>query len=359
MKSQLKHDWNKLCDGTGDAEAGLRQFMATYGRASPEAFKDTGRHKARRGYELLRGKERNGVYPGGSLGKVRVLAGQPLELRRIPFNVIPELKGLEFDPSVQFEPELVKFANDALKPFVEGPAFGCIENGRVSKANHFHIFAAPGACKLGASNGVTPDSRLLQKSAYLGKNPPWNFENALAYLDAKRALAGGDIPSRYFTFNLGNARTRLVTLEMIEAAIGYSLAKPEAIPQLKVEAAAVSPAAAQASVMASLPQLQGATLREAEQVTELYLRWSEGHCDGLLLKLPGRTYLDLGQTLSHDYARKKLFPGEVANLVDIALALGLDSNTSKAVDSRRKQTGHVRPYSIPATSTPPQTGHVG
>lgn len=356
--TEAQNDWRALGLGTEDVELGFQRYTATHGKIRPEAFTDNGRYKTRRGYELLRGKERNGVYSGGSLGKARVLAGRPLELRRVPFSAVPGLENLELDPRVQFDPELVRFAINALKPFVDGPASGCIEIGRVSKANHFHIFAAPGACKLGVSNGVIPDDQLLQKAAYLGKAPPWNSENALAYLNAKRALAGKDVPSRYLTCHLGNSKTRLVTLAMIEEALGYSLAKPEATPEPKVEAAAVLPAAAQASVMALLPQMQGATPQEAELVAELYLGWSEGRYNGLSLKLQGRTYPDLGQSLSYDYARKKLFPGEVANLVDIALALGLSSNTSKAVKSRRSHTGHVRPYSSPHKRPSFQTGHV-
>lgn len=308
--------------------------MATHGKVRPEPFADTGRYKTRRGHELPRGKKRNGVYSGGSLGKARVLTGRSLELRCVPLSAVPRLESLGLDPRVQSDPELVRLAINALMPFVDGPAFGCIEIGPVSKANHFHIFAAPEACRLGLSNGVIPNDQLPQKAAYLGKAPPWNFENALAYLNVKRALNGKDVPSRYFKFNIGNARTRLITLTMIEEALGYSLAKPEATPEPKVEAAAGLPAAAQASVMALLPQLQGATLQEAELVAELYLRRSEERCESLLIKLPGRIYTDLGQSLSHDYARKKLFPGKVANLVDIALALGSDSNTSKAVKSR-------------------------
>lgn len=49
MQSQLKNDWNELCTGPGDVEAGLRYFEASYAGARPEAFKDTGRYKTRGG----------------------------------------------------------------------------------------------------------------------------------------------------------------------------------------------------------------------------------------------------------------------------------------------------------------------
>jgi hypothetical protein len=95
--------WLTLRDGFEDVETGLRQYMTTHSKIRPEGFDDSGRYKTRRGFEFLRGKNRKGDYLGGPLGKARVIAGQPLELRRIPFSAIPELKKLEFDPIVQFE----------------------------------------------------------------------------------------------------------------------------------------------------------------------------------------------------------------------------------------------------------------
>lgn len=272
-----------------------------------------------------------------------MLAGQPLELRRIPFSDVPKLKGLEFDPRVQFEPELANFAIDALKPHIAGPAFGCIENGRVSKANHFHVFIVPGACELDASNGVTPDDQLPQRAAYLGKNPPLNFENALAYLNVKRSRAGGRVADRYFGFNLGNARTRLVTLAMIEAALGYSLAKPQTAQPSEVKAVdeELSPDEFY-QLLKSMPMLRDVTLEAFKQVANLYCGWTEGHYDGVPLRLQGKNYPDLGRCLGTYFEpRTWLSPGEVADLVDIAVAFGLDSNTSKAVKGRRRQTGHV------------------
>lgn len=232
LQREAREDWDGLYFGSEDIEAELQRYMATYDKIRPEAFKDSGRDKKRRGYEFLRGKSRKGTYAGGSLGRARVIAGKPLERRRIPFSAVLGLEGLESDVELQFTPELIKFATDALKPHIGSPAFGCIENGRLSKANHFHVFVAPGSCKLGVSNGVIPDEQLPQAAAYLGKGPCWDFETALTYLKAKRARPGCDVPSRYFQYNLGNKRSRPITLEMIEEALERTL-KRSLLPELQ------------------------------------------------------------------------------------------------------------------------------
>lgn len=322
-EEEAQRAWRALCSGSEDTETALLRYRARYGGIRPEAFDDSGRHKTRRGYEFLRGKSRKGAYAGGPLGRARVIAGRPLELRCIPFSAIPELKELEYDPFVQFEPGLDKLATDALKKHITGPALGCIENGRVNKANHFHVFVVPGSCKLGSSSGVIPDKQLPQAAAYLGKAPHWDFETALAYLTVRQSLLGKRVASRYFNFNLGNQRTRPITLAMIEEALGYSLAKPEAVevPAVLVDVpSAVEPMQA----LADLPILRGATVQESEQVINLHRAWAEGRYDGLPLKLPGRSCTDLGRTLAYYFgARKRLFPAEVTDLVEIASALGL------------------------------------
>jgi hypothetical protein len=250
-------------------------------------------------------------------------------------------------------------ATDALKAHIVGPAFSCIENGRVSKGNHFHLFVTPGSCTLGASNGTVPDEQLPQRAGYLGKGPCWNFETALAYLMVKRALPGKRVADRFFHFNLGNQRTRPVTLAIIEEALGYSLAKPNPVEALAVSTQASLPHE-QAQALASLPILGEATLQESEQVVRLHRAWSEGRYDGVPLKLQGRSYPDLGGTLeTYFVGRTWLRAGEVADLVEIATTFGIIANTAKPTMSKRNQTGHVRPYSSRPHEKPCQTGHVG
>jgi hypothetical protein len=332
--------------------------METYPDIRPEAFKDGGRYKKLRGYEFLRGKSRKGTYVGGPLGRVRVIAGKPLELRRIRFSAVPGLEGFESDVGLQFTPELIKFATDALKPHIDGPVFSCIENGRLGKANHFHVFVAPGSCEVGVSNGVISDERLPQAAAYLGKGPCWNFETALAYLKAKRARPGSNVPSRYFHLNLGNKRSRLITLEMIEEALGYSLAKPEAV-ETPAARLGVPPLEKQPQALASLLTRAGATLEESQQVVLLYRAYSEGLCDGVALKLKGRFSPDLAKTLKAYFDNRTwLSSGEVGDLAEFATALNLSLNVPKLVRSQRKQTRHVRPYRQASYKGQHQTGHV-
>jgi hypothetical protein len=358
LQREAREDWDGLCFGSENTETGLRRHMETYPDIRPEAFKDSGRHKKRRGHEFLRGKSRKGTYVGGPLGRVRVIAGKPLELRRIPFSAVLGLEGLESDLSLQFTPELVKFAVGTLKPHIGGPAFGCVENGRLSKTNHFHVFVAPGSCELGVSNGVISDERLPQAAAYLGKGPCWNFETALAYLKAKRARPGCDVPSRYFQYNLGNKRSRPITLEMIEEALGYSLAKPEAV-ETPAARLGVPSLGKQPQALASLLTRAGATPEESQQVVWLYRAYSEGICDGVALKLKGRFSPDLAKTLKAYFDNRTwLSSGEVGDLAEFATALNLSLNVPKLVRSQRKQTRHVRPYRPVSYKGQYQTGHV-
>lgn len=205
--------WREYAKNPDEVDGAFAWFSESFPGIKPEAFECSGNARTRKAYKLLR----------GDVGRLRVAVGEPLELRRVGYDELPELASLAGDIFAQFEPDLVKLAYDALTRYVDGPLWGVIERGRVSYANHFHTLVKAGTCKLGVSCGVIQDAKLLERVAYLCKAPEWQLENVVGYLSVKQAYPGKPVGSRYCHRGLGNYRPSLAT---IEQALGFGLSKP-------------------------------------------------------------------------------------------------------------------------------------
>jgi hypothetical protein len=77
------------------------------------------------------------------------------------------------------------------------------------------------------SNGIVRDTDLVERLTYLLKPPCWNLENFVGYISIKQAYPGKRVAARVVSRGLPNSRTRLVTVQEIEAATGLSLSKPQ------------------------------------------------------------------------------------------------------------------------------------
>ncbi len=214
-------EWRALCraDARRDAEPALREWMARYSELRPEPFIDAYRIKVRKAFTFLR----------GDVGRLRVLAGEPLELRTVHFDKIG-LEAFGEDFFAQFVPAYVKLAFDTLAAAVPSSFWGVIERGEESGRNHVHILVKPGSTKIGASNGVVLDSKLLGTLVYLAKPPTWSFEVALGYVSTKQLYDGAAVGSRYQHRGLTPQRVRKVSQDEIEAALGFSVALPKVLP---------------------------------------------------------------------------------------------------------------------------------
>jgi hypothetical protein len=387
LKKAAQQEWIKLTKTPldyDDCEAAVRRFMAEHPEQVPEAFEDSGRARRRLAWESLRGRTRDGECVGGTLGRLRVEAGQPLELRRINLVELGISANLKKDPHYQFLRESVQETFDALQKHVR-KFVGVLERGRDSLDNHVHAFVPQGSCKLGVSNGIVPDSELVQRAEYLMKRPEWNPHNATAYLQVKVCFYGGaDVTSRISHRGLGNKRTNPITLQDIELAVGFSLAKPQAKSTLSKKELVVAESLdlpstdiiqpklgtkiqgklgtkiSEASILklghvgsketellapdpellkqAQLPLLRDATARDLELVGRLHHAWQLRLFDKEPGKIGAGKARDLGKALGYYFDRKWLSSGEVGDLVQLALQLGLD-NTSTLPKTTTLNTG--------------------
>lgn len=320
FKRKAEQHLKQLCQSSEDVEIGAARHMALYGQVGLDAFDNSGGYRTRRGYELLRGKsDGKGGYGGGPVGRLRVVVGDELELRRITFKQIPSLAHLESDPMVQFIQDMVDFAVAELEKYIDGPFCGSIEFGRASRKNHFHVFIKRGTCKLGVGK-VISDEDLVQQAGYIAKPPYFDLEILIAYVTVKRVY--GNVARRFFHHGLGNKRTRPITVAAIEKVLGFSLAPSE--NQQRAQTIRTLQRKKEGLALPPLPELQEATRRERLLILRLRRSWAEGRFKGHELALPGRRCPDVDKTLTaYLENRSKLAPGEVADLAEMATALGL------------------------------------
>lgn len=115
LQKAAQNAWSALCSNPiGDVEGAVKQYMREHPKLKPEAFSSSGSKRTRLAWYQLRGKRKKGVCHGGSLGRLRVLAGEPLELRRISFNEVG-LEALERHECTQFVPNAVAMCFDNLE----------------------------------------------------------------------------------------------------------------------------------------------------------------------------------------------------------------------------------------------------
>jgi hypothetical protein len=203
--------------------AALRVFKAMWKNYTPEPFYTPGSYKTRRGYELLRGRE--SLVPSdncGPVGRLRVIAGAPLERTFISFKDLPNVEAFLSNPDAQFSQQVIDWVTQDLEKIIKGPFVAGLERG-LNKGNHVHVFHQKGACSVGTSELVS-DEKLPEKAGYIAKKPYWSDENALAYL-AGAELNNGRVPKRLITRRLGDFRTRVITVRDVENVTGLDLFK--------------------------------------------------------------------------------------------------------------------------------------
>jgi len=203
--------------------ASLRVFKAMWKNYTPEPFYTPGSYKTRRGYELLRGRE--SLVPSdncGPVGRLRVIAGAPLERTFISFKDLPNVEDFLHDPDAQFSQQIIDWVTQDLAKIIKGPFVAGLERG-LNKRNHVHVFHKKGACGVGTTELVS-DEKLPEKAGYIAKKPYWSDENALAYLRGAE-LNNGRVPKRLITRRLGDFRTRVITVQDVENVTGLDLFK--------------------------------------------------------------------------------------------------------------------------------------
>ncbi len=212
--------FRKLCADTSrtDLDTEFSAFGEQFGAVKPEMFSHSTRRQRKLAYMALK----------GSVGRLRVIEGQELELRRGSLSEFG-LSEFENDIFMQFEPGLNRMVFDSLQKTLgaDVPFWGVLERGRLSGRNHLHLLVKPGTCEIGVSNGIIPDEKLLEKVAYLMKPPFFNVENFVGYISVKQAYPEKRVASRMTSRGLGNARTCKISVQEIEAATGLSLSKPQ------------------------------------------------------------------------------------------------------------------------------------
>ncbi len=189
----------------------------------PEPFYTTGNYKRRKAYELLRGqKSKKPSDNCGMAGRLRILAGKPLERSIISFDQLPRVRKWLYDPDAQYHQQIADWVKEDLaKFFVKGPFIAFIECGRNGE-NHVNVLHKQGSCKRGTTR-LVPDKRLFATLAYFSKKPYWNDENALAYL--RSANMNKRVPKRVIKHGVGDSRTKRITVLEVEQVLKMSLLK--------------------------------------------------------------------------------------------------------------------------------------
>lgn len=239
---QAQAEWRALCrtDPHVDVALELSVWVKRWYPLRPEPFIDALPVKLRKAFGFLR----------GDVGRLRVLSGEPLELRTVPiteifqeslatgrmgrFGTETARESLRTDTLLQFEQSQVKQAFDALHAAVRAPFWGVVERGTLG-VNHIAFLVKSGTTKVGACNGIVTDRHLIRTLVYLAKPPIWSTENpkdtenpeypgvAHGYVIVKRAREGAAVAQRYAHRGLPPQRIRPVSLHEIETALGYPL----------------------------------------------------------------------------------------------------------------------------------------
>lgn len=189
----------------------LELFKQRFPGYVPEPFRTTNKSRSRRTHEMLR----------GSVGRLRVLAGQPLERCIIRFKDLPSVSRFERDPDAQFSQQVMDWVKEDLRSIIQGPFVAFVERGW-SGTNHAHVFCKQGACQKGARK-VVLDKELFAAVRYCLKKPYWTDENALAYL--RSANMGKRVGRRVIKYGLGDSRTRVISVSEIEQVLGIELSR--------------------------------------------------------------------------------------------------------------------------------------
>jgi hypothetical protein len=342
--------FRKLCADTSrtDLDAEWSAFGEQFGTTKPEMFCHSTRRQRKLAYKALK----------GSVGRLRVIAGEPLELRRVNLSEFG-LSELENDIFTQFEPGLNRMVFDALQAALEGALYwGVLERGREFGRNHLHLLVKPGTCSLRVSNGIIPDEKLLEKVAYLMKPPVWNVGNFVAYVSTKQAY-GKRVTARMTSRGLGNARTCKISVQEIEAATGLSLSKPQTTEHIQKRNETVQqtsefysesvgekstsllttyfhsePVGENASadnhpepvgcIALPLPGLQDADPKTEVLIHNLKAVWLTGFFNNSPGRIGAGKCKDLGFSLRTYFARTWLSAGEADDLAQLALSLDME-----------------------------------
>lgn len=186
--------WRALCKSSEDAETGIRRFQEQHPGIVPECFRGEDdrdpleqKHRRRKGMELVYGKPQNGVRLGGDIGRLRVLAGEPLEHRVVYFRDVKRLASLRTDIFTQFSHEQMLYVASVLEDILPSPCFYNVERGDMEL--HSHFLCKQGATDLGRKVRLVPDDNLVTVAGYLGKRPLLDTENCLGYLTVRQAQA--------------------------------------------------------------------------------------------------------------------------------------------------------------------------
>jgi hypothetical protein len=229
LRKRCDSEWRRICNTpVSPCDPQIEAFLQEFPNIKPEPFRWSRRKVLRLAYEALRGR----AGTGGPLGKLRHLAGGPLQLNRVSAKDIG-LEAFDGDAFAQFEPEIAKMFFDTLEQHMGGvPFWAVFEFGRIEHKPHFHIYTKQGACPIGVNNGVALDDELLEKTAYLLKPPVWNELNRVGYVTVKHAYPGMDIAQRVSCRGLPNKRTQVIGIQEIEVALGFGLSKPSDVEPL-------------------------------------------------------------------------------------------------------------------------------
>lgn len=204
-----------------DKAAALRVFKAMWKGYVPEPFYTPGGYRTRRGYELLRGRESLVRADNcGPVGRLRVIAGAPLEWTCISFKDLPNVDAFLDDPDAQFSQQVIDWVTEDLEKLIKGPFVAVVERG-LHDGNHIHALHKKGAYEAGASE-IVPDEKLPEKAGYISKKPYWSNQNALAYLESAD-MNNGRVPKRIITRGLGDSRTRVITVQDVKEVTGLAL----------------------------------------------------------------------------------------------------------------------------------------
>lgn len=216
-----------------DRKLHLERFEQRWPSYVPEPFNTTGSYKTRKAYDLLRGqKSRHLLHDCGSVGRLRVLAGGPLDWTIINFDKLPKVRDSENDPDAQFSQQIMDWVGEDLtKTFVKGSFIAFVERGENGK-NHANVFTRRGACAIGTTKSV-PDNELLGAIKYVVKKPYWTKENALAYL--RSANLSKRVGRRIIKHRLGDSRTKKITVAEVEKILGIKLLNPEKIKVISLK----------------------------------------------------------------------------------------------------------------------------
>lgn len=219
-----------------DAEDAYHLYTELYPKITPEAFRNDfdhdreGRARYQKARELIYGKERGGLRNGGDIGRLRVLAGEPLRQSVLNFKQVNELRPLQYDAFTQFADEQIDLVKSVLSKILPRRCWFVIEKGYYAGL-HVHILHGRSVQCPGATLAEIPDGELFKRVRYLVKRPHFDFDTAWVYLTVRQACQidqaanpiAGSVRSRVATRHSGlgiSAKQNEIGLGEIEAVLG-------------------------------------------------------------------------------------------------------------------------------------------